>query len=71
MSILSKLGSTTKSILFVVYLLACITLAIGGPGWSDYAKTPFWWTFWDIACGVGIVGFIGGIFWYFNTKQQN
>lgn len=65
------LSSKTKSILFIVFEILMLVLAIGGFGWSDYAKTKFWWTTWDILGVLGIIGFIGGIWWYASTKQQN
>jgi VIT1/CCC1 family predicted Fe2+/Mn2+ transporter len=65
------MSKTLKSILFVAYLVAMLTLAIGGTGWSDYADSKFWQTAWNVLCGVGVAGFIGGVFWYVTGKQQN
>lgn len=59
-----------RAILFVLYLVACLTLVIGSLGWTDYAKTPFWWTFWDIAVWPGLLGFIGGIWWFSKQKDK-
>ncbi len=58
-----------KGILFVLYLLSCLTLLIGGLGWTDYAKTPFWWKFWEIIPWVGGLGFVGGLWWF--SRQKN
>jgi hypothetical protein len=63
-----KLSRKVKDILFVVYLLACLTLAIGGLGWSDYAETSFWAHAWNVLSGVGVVGVIGGVWW--KSKQR-
>lgn len=60
-----------KSILFVAYLVACLILVFGGLIWTDYATKSFWWTFWEITPWVGGLGFIGGIYWYFSSKQNN
>lgn len=57
------------------YALVAGVVGIGitsvlGQHWSDAAKTPFWWTFWDVATYVSIVGWVGG--WiYFKNKFKN
>lgn len=58
-----------RGILLVLYLVSCLTLTIGSLGWTDYAKTQFWWTFWDVSFWIGLVGFVGGIWWF--SKQKN
>ena len=52
-------------------MLVFLIVAIMGWHWTDVARTPFWWNFWVVAAIVSAIGFIGGIYWYFNTKQQN
>ena len=60
---MSKLSRKTKDILFVSGLVACLVLAIGGFGWSEYANSKFWQVGWNVLGGLGVVGFVGGIYW--------
>jgi len=52
-----------KDLLYVTYLLVCLTLCIGGIGWTDYAETKFWQVAWVVLAIAGGAGFIGGIYW--------
>jgi VIT1/CCC1 family predicted Fe2+/Mn2+ transporter len=65
------MSKTTKAILFVFALVACLILAIFGWQWTDLANKPFWWNFWVVAAIAGGVGFLGLIMWYVTTKQDN
>lgn len=43
--------------------------AVLGQHFADVAKTPFWWTFWDIMTGAGFVFFLG--YWgYLKAKEK-
>ena len=65
------MSKNLKSILFTVLMLIFLVVAILGWVWTDVARTPFWWNFWEVAAVVSGLGFIGGIWWYVTTKQQN
>ena len=58
-----------RAICFVVGLVGCLTLTIGGIGWTDYAESKFWQVAWNVLAGLGVVGFIGGIYWFSNKKN--
>lgn len=59
-----------RGILFTLYLVIMLfVLCIGGLILQDYAKTPFWWNFWTYSPIVGVIGFVGGIYWF--SKQKN
>lgn len=47
-----------KDLLLVAIVVLAGFMALGGIG--DYSKTKFWWTFWDVAQVVSLVGLIGG-----------
>ena len=50
-----------KATLFVLFELACLALAIGGIGWTDYAETKFWQVAWIVLAILGVLGFIFGM----------
>lgn len=64
-----KISRKLKDGLFVAGLVACLTLAIGGTGWSDYADSKFWQVAWNVLAGIGIAGFIGGVWWKSQQKE--
>jgi len=66
-----KISRKVKDIAFVAGLVACLVLTIGGIGWSDYADSKFWQIGWNVLAGVGVVGFIGGIYWKSQQKESN
>jgi len=47
-----------RDLLLVIIVVFAGFVALGGI--ADYAKTKFWWTFWDVAQIVCLVGLIGG-----------
>jgi hypothetical protein len=59
-----------RAVAFVTGLLGCLTLLIGGIGWTDYAESKFWQAAWVISAGLGLVGFIGGIYWLVNNWKK-
>lgn len=59
-----------RAVCFIVGLLGCLALVIGGIGWTDYAETPFWQVAWIVFAALGAIGFIGGIYWYFTSKKK-
>jgi hypothetical protein len=59
-----------KALLFILFEFACLALAIGGIGWTDYAETKFWQVGWVILAILGVFGFIGGMWWMNNQKNQ-
>lgn len=67
---MKKPNQKTKDTLLVLAALTAGFLAVSGGGFSDFAKTSFWWTFWDVAAWVGFVVFAGG--WaYLAVKDRN
>lgn len=42
-----------------------------GQHWSEAAKTPFWWTFWDVATFASIGGWVGGWIYFKNKFKGN
>lgn len=70
MKVLEFVKKHWRGILFVTYLFICaFVLGIGGLILQDYAKTPFWWNFWTVSPIAGVIGFIGGVWWF--SKQKN
>lgn len=59
-----------KALLFVLFEVSCLVLAIGGIGWTDYAETKFWQVGWIILAILGVFGFIGGMWWMNKQKNQ-
>jgi hypothetical protein len=70
MNVINFIKKWWHAILFIAALLICLTLCLGGIGWTDYAKTPFWWNFWIWAAVLGGIGFIGLIFWFSSTNNK-
>lgn len=69
MSNFSKLSKKAKSIIFVSGLVLSAASVFAGLILTDYATKPFWWTFWDIVVPVGILSFLGLIFWKDSQKE--
>jgi hypothetical protein len=68
---MSKINLTgTKGIIAVVALVAAGIFAVLGQVFADAAKTPFGWTLWDILTGVGIVTFLGAIFYLAKVDNE-
>ena len=58
-----------RAVLFVLFEVSCLVLAIGGIGWTDYAETKFWQVAWIVLAILGVFGFIFGMSWM--NKQRN
>lgn len=69
MKILEFVKTYWRAILFVLYLVVCLTLLIGGIGWTDYAETKFWQAAWIVLSILGFFGFVSGVWWL--SKQKN
>lgn len=70
MNVINFIKKWWHAILFITALLICCALFVGGIGWGDYAKTPFWWTFWPISSVLGAIGFIGLIYWFASSNNK-
>jgi hypothetical protein len=70
MKILNFIKTYWHAILFVLALLACLVLCIGGIGWTDYANSKFWQVAWVVLAFIGGIGFAGLIYWLINSKKQ-
>lgn len=60
----------TKAIIFSVGMGICLILSVLGWHFTEVAKSPFWWNAWIVIAIVSAVLFIGGIYWYSNTKKK-
>jgi hypothetical protein len=60
-----------KSILFVLFLVVCGVFALFGSSWGAEFKSGFVYVLFCILQAAGIIGFIGGIYWYSQTNQQD
>lgn len=69
MSIFSKLSKKTKNLLFTLGAILSVVLVFAGLILTDYAKKPFWWTFWDIVWPLGIATFVGLVVWKNKQKE--
>lgn len=58
-----------KSILIAAYFIVSGIIAVLGSAFSDYANTPFWWSFWEVAQYVSIAAFIGGVIYLYTKKK--
>lgn len=59
-----------KAVIYVIVMLAFLMTSVMGWVWTDYAKTPFWWTFWVVAALVSLVAFVAGIFWLGKSDRK-
>lgn len=64
-----KISRKVKDAAFVAFELITLALAIGGFGWSDYADSKFWQIGWNVLGGLGIAGFVGGMWWKSQQKE--
>jgi len=60
-----------RAILFVLFEVSMLVLAIGGIGWTDYAETKFWQTAWIVLAVLGVIGFVAGMKWLDNQKNAD
>jgi len=69
-NVINFIKTNYKDISFVVYLIGCLVLTIGGIGWTDYAESKFWQVAWVVLAILGIIGFVGGIYWKSQQKES-
>lgn len=71
MKVLNFIKRFWRAILFVLFEVSMLVLAIGGIGWTDYAETKFWQIGWVVLAVLGVIGFVGGISWLNNKKNAD
>lgn len=65
------LGKYTKDWFITLAVVILGLTAVLGPEASDYAKTKFWWKFWDTAALVsGIALFLGWLYLVAKDRQS-
>lgn len=57
-----------KDLLLTLVFGGLAFMAVAGDGFSDLAKTKFWWNFWSVAGVVGWVVCLGG--WLYLWKKD-
>lgn len=71
MKVLSFIKRFWRAILFVLFEVSMLVLAIGGIGWTDYAETKFWQVGWIVLAILGVIGFVGGMKWLSDKKNAD
>jgi NADH:ubiquinone oxidoreductase subunit 3 (subunit A) len=71
MKIINFVKKYWRAILFVLFEISMLVLAIGGIGWTDYAETKFWQVAWIVLAILGVIAFIAGMKWLDNQRNTD